>query len=264
LSHPVDVAGEVPGHEELLGARAERIGPWPPLDTERLRQLGRDRLGEQPRGFRRVVAHQLVAAGLVLDLDHNHRVLRVSLAQMRHQPRERARVRRQRFLAVRAQRVMRAAVGMAHAREAAAVGLDPERRVACPGVLPGREPQQHQPLVVRSGLLEQRVDEGEIEPTLDRLDLLPRDRHQQRVGADPFDRRPHLLEHARIVRRVVRLRAEDQERLAIDDQGRANVTGGEVRRLGPGRDRSQRQQGTSQRGESDPLPHASSPVFALP
>jgi hypothetical protein len=40
---------------------------------------------------------------------------------------------------------------------------------------------------VRAGLLEQAVDEGEIELPLDRLDLLPCDRHQQVLAPMPLD-----------------------------------------------------------------------------
>src|SRR3546814_7000749 len=72
---------------------------------------------------------------------------------------------------------MRFAVFGAHPGKARVVGLDPCGGIARAAVLPRREPQQHQPLVVRARLIEQRIDEAEIEPALLRLDLLPRDRH---------------------------------------------------------------------------------------
>jgi hypothetical protein len=50
---------------------------------------------------------------------------------------------------------------------------------------------------VRARLLEQRVDEGKVELPLGGFELLPRDRHQQRVGADPLDGGPHRVEHCR-------------------------------------------------------------------
>ena len=79
--------------------------------------------------------------------------------------------------------------------------------------------------MVRSRLLQQRVDEGEVELSFDRFHLLPGDRHFERIRVERIDHRKHGLEHGRIVARIVGLRAEDQERLAIDDQGMAGRRG---------------------------------------
>ena len=144
----VDVAGDVPGVEGLVGARAEHLGSRCRRGAELRGQLGRDRPVEQPLRLGREVARAAVAAGLVLGLDHDHRVLRIVVAQMPHQPDEGALSASSVARPCGREDIMGAAVAGAHAREALGVGLDPFGRVAGAGVLPGAEPQQHQPHVV--------------------------------------------------------------------------------------------------------------------
>ena len=140
------------------------------------------------------------------------------IAQIGHELDERARVRRERRRAVRAEdAVILAGLGL-HPGETAIVELHPIGRVRERRVLPRPEPQKHDALVVRARLIEQGLQEGEVEPPLLRLDLLPRDRHLDGVGADPVEHRPRCRERGGIVGRVVDLRAEHEERRAIDDQ----------------------------------------------
>ena len=138
--------------------------------------------------------------------------------QIGHQPDEGALVRFQRRAEHRRQDVMILAVAGLHPGEAAIVELDPIGRIAGRRVLPGPEPEQHDPLVMRAGLVEQRLDEAEVELPLARLDLLPGDGNLDRVGMQPVEHRPDLRQRAGIVAGIVDLRAQHQEGLAIDDQ----------------------------------------------
>ena len=153
---------------------------------------------------------------------------------MPHQLHERLLVRFQRCLGQRRQRIEQLAVGGDHAREALVVQLDPGRRVVGSVVLPRGEPQQHQPQFALARLRQQGVEEGEVERAFLGLDLFPGDRHHHRIGLEHVDRRPDLLQHRRVVARVVDLRAEDQERFAVDQQGVASVLGDQLgnRRFG--------------------------------
>jgi hypothetical protein len=167
---------------------------------------------------------------------------------MRHQRDEGALVGLQRLAAEGAQAVARLAVLVAHGREALGVELDPGRRVLRAGVLPGGEPQQHQALVLLAGLLNQGVDEAEVEAPFLGFHLFPGHRHQHGVGLEVARRRPHRAERGRVVAGVVRLRAEDQEGLAVDQQGVAAVALDQARRLAglgqSGADQQAQEQGT--------------------
>jgi antitoxin (DNA-binding transcriptional repressor) of toxin-antitoxin stability system len=104
-----------------------------------------------------------------------------------------------------------------------------------------------------------------VELSFDRFHLLPGDRHFERIRVERVDHRKHGLEHGRVVARVVGLRAEDNERLAIDDQGMAAGTAFDPRQVRRRRTRGQscRDERKRQPGEKC-RPHervlASSPV----
>ena len=229
--HGVDVAGEMPAGEELVGALAERLTPGAG-HPHRLCQLGGQRGVEQPVRLGRMVAGEAVAAGLVLDLDHDHRVLGIGLAQVPHQGGEGAGVGGQGLTPQRAQDIVRAAVFLAHPREALAVALDPFRRVGRRGVLERAVPQQHETLVMGTRAFEQRIDKAEIELTFGGFELLPGHGHFQGIGAHPVERRPHRGKNGGIVRAVVGLHAERQERLPVDNQDGVNRPPIKVRQWG--------------------------------
>ncbi|MEH3159917.1 MAG: hypothetical protein PGN08_13885, partial [Sphingomonas taxi] len=58
---------------------------------------------------------------------------------------------------------------------------------------------------------EQRVDIGEVELPLGRLDLFPGNRDLQRVGVEPRHHRPDLRQDGGIIAAVVGLHAQHQE-----------------------------------------------------
>jgi hypothetical protein len=182
---------------------------------------------------RREITHQAVGADLVLDLHHQHGALDgIDLLQVAHQRDEGALVGLQRLGAEGAEAVVRLAFAVHVGREALGVELDPWGGVLCAGVLPGAEPQHHQALLLLAGLLDQRVDEGEIELALLRLHLLPGHRHQHGVGLEVVGGGPDGAERRGVVAGVVRLRAEDEEGLAVHEQGVAAVFGGQAWELG--------------------------------
>jgi hypothetical protein len=240
-----DVARDRPAVEILLGVVAIDGGPGAPglvslagLAVERgvgllqPQHLGRHVGGEGAIRGGAVVARQAVGADLVLHLHHDHGALRlVHLLQVGHQRDEGALVRRQGLGTEGRQAVARLALRIEHAREAGVVQLDPGRRVLRAGVLPGREPQQRDPHAAFARLREQGVHEGEIETALDGLDLLPGHRHDDGVGLGIGHRRPHLLERLDRVARVVHLRAQHQEGLAVDQQRMTPVALDQPRQL---------------------------------
>jgi hypothetical protein len=66
--------------------------------------------------------------------------------------------------------------------------------------------------------MQQRIQEREIETTFGGLDLLPGNRHEHGIRFQLLDGRPHLWQYGRPCARVVHLRAENDVRLAVDEQ----------------------------------------------
>ncbi len=229
LRYLVDVAADRPRVEDLVGIGTEHLRPGARLLVHPFDQLVRHLAVEQLLRHRREVAHAAVGARLVLRLDHDHGVLRVHFFQVLHEGDECLAVGIQGGLRMRRQRTDRLAFAGDHAREALVVGLDPMRRVLRAVVLPGRKPQQHQPYLVLARRIEQRIDEGKIEPAFFRLHLFPGDRHLHGVGTEHLHGRPHLVHDAGIVAGVVDLRAQDQERRSIDHQRMLAVLADELR-----------------------------------
>ena len=68
-------------------------------------------------------------------------------------------------------------------------------------------------------LLQQRLEIGKVEPSFDRLDLLPCNRNLQRIGVDFFQHRPDGIQHGGIVDGVIGLSTQYQKWRIIDHQG---------------------------------------------
>ncbi len=81
-----------------------------------------------------------MAADLIFDLDHDHRVLGVRLTQVPHQCREGLAIRLERFFAQRRQGHCRAAIAAHQAGEALGITLNPFRRVGRFSILPAAKP----------------------------------------------------------------------------------------------------------------------------
>ena len=153
----------------------------------------------------------------------------VGLLQVLHQRDERALVRGQRGRRMRRQRIQHLALGVDQPRKTRVVELHPLGRVVRAVVLPGGEPQQHQAHVMLARLAQQRVEEREIELAFDGLDLLPGDGHADGVGLQLLHRRPDLWQHGRPGAGVVHLRAEHEERRAVDHERGATVARHDLR-----------------------------------
>jgi hypothetical protein len=114
---------------------------------------------------------------------------------------------------------------------------------------------------VRAGLSSSVIDEAEIELPSDRLDLLPGDRHQQRVGADaarPWAR-PRRASPGSSTSCWPAPRG--QERRAVDDQRRLALPAAKCGACAaPGR--PEREQGPGKRGETARSPRILSHVCA--
>ena len=107
--------------------------------------------------------------------------------------------------------------------EAAIVELHPVGRVGKAGILPRAEPQEDDALVMLARFVEQRLDEGEVEAAFLRLQLLPGDRHFDRVGMNAVEHGPGLGQRRGIVAAVVDLPTQHQEGRAVDDQRMAAI-----------------------------------------
>ncbi len=128
------------------------------------------------------------AANLVLNLHHDDRMLRIDILDMTHQRSEGPGVGFDRILAKRTQRPRtlsfhvlgqkgtHSAIGPHlddHGREAFWVCLDPVRRIARARVLPSCEPDQNEPHISLSCLVDLVVNEREIKLALFWLHQFP-------------------------------------------------------------------------------------------
>ena len=105
-----------------------------------------------------------------------------------------------------------------HSRILHRIGLDPVGNVMHSSVLPRAEPEQDEVHAVGARLLYQFIHNRKIEAAGPRLQLLPVDRCFDCVRMDGLNRRPNLGQHRRPGARVVDLRTQNEERLAIDQQ----------------------------------------------
>ncbi len=224
----VDVGGDRPGVEEFVGIGTKDLMPvagrLQRFLAHTLDQGVGHRLVHQLVGQRRIVAHAAVDPDLVLRLDDDDRVLvAVDRLDVVQQGDIGLLVGLARRGVVRRQGVGGRAVLAGQAREALVVELDPARRIARTGILPGAEPQDVEADIVLTRLLDQRIDEAEIEMAFGRLDLFPRHRHDQSIGVHGLDRRPYLGQHGGIVARIVSLAGQHQIWRAVDHQGELAV-----------------------------------------
>jgi hypothetical protein len=104
---------------------------------------------------------------------------------------------------------------------------------------------------------EDRVDDARVVPARLRLELLPVDGNLESVDAERLRRRPDLGKDGRPGARVVALRAEDEKRLTVDDQGVAPVLLHEVgqRRVGGPRGGRREQAGDGGQGRQHSVNH---------
>ena len=138
---------------------------------------------------------------------------------------------------VGAHHVEQLAVGVLLARVGAGVGLDPLRNVVVLPVLPCAEPEQDDAEVVLARLRDQQVHVGEVECAFGGLHLLPVDGGLDGIGVHGLGCAPHTGKGRGPCAGVADLAPEDEERLAVDDEGEAAVPllqAGKVAGLGRG------------------------------
>jgi hypothetical protein len=170
----VHVRGNVVRREGLLGFDAKDAGPGAGLLLQRARQRGGYLSRKELAGLVRVVSDGFERTGLVLHLDHNHRVLvLINLGQVLHQADECPAIAIEVRLRVRREDPHGLAGGPDHARKLRGVLFDPGRSVIHHAVLPGAEPEQDElePVPARAG--EQRIHAGEVQAALLGLELVP-------------------------------------------------------------------------------------------
>ena len=107
-------------------------------------------------------------------------------------------------------------------REPGGVFLDPERCVARDAVLPASEPEQAEPQIVIARIAKQAVENGEIEMSLFRLDLLPShgrqngvEVHGGKLGPDGL----HVFDAGR--GRIADFTTKDEKWFAVHDELRS-------------------------------------------
>ena len=173
-------------------------------------------------------------ADFVFDLHHDHRVLiAVDLLEVLHQRGERFRVGGDVRFAEGREDLDAAAVLAERAREAILVHLDPLGRVARHAVLPTAEPEEDEPQVVAAGRFDEAIDEREVELAFARLDEVPIRGDEHRVEIQLHQPRPDRLH--RFERRgggIAEFAADDEKRLAVDDELRRGALFGEVGEFG--------------------------------
>src|SRR3954447_15812742 len=155
---------------------------------EIVHQVGWNRPSPCRFRHRRMVPAATEAADLVLNLHHDERMLRIDVLDMTHQRSKRPGVSLNRILAKRTQRaraLLFHVLGQKrtdsairphvedHGRKALWVCLDPVRRIARTRVLPSCEPDQHEPHISMSCLIDLVVNEREIKLALCRLNQFP-------------------------------------------------------------------------------------------
>ncbi len=238
-----DVAGEVPGHEDLVrqAAAAEDLLPGPgglqSGHLPHLAQLGNQRFLVLFKVIHEVLRHRSLErrygggravagvghADFVFHLDHDHRVpLAVHGLDVPHEGRKGAGV----GVAVRQAEGTEDldALGPARrpdlgSREALEVPLHPVGRVARLPVLPTPEPQEHEAHVVAPCALDHAVKHVEVELSFLGLDLGPGNGGQHAVELRGNELGPyvlHVLEAGGGV--VAQFARQGQKGLAVNDQ----------------------------------------------
>ena len=159
-------------------------------------------------------------ADLVLDLDHDDGVLGfVERANVTKQGGEGPSVGRLRLRAEGGEDVDALAVRHLRPRESRLVALHPSGGVGRHAVLPGAEPENDESHVVGARVSYELIDRRPVESPFHGLDQLPRHRREHRVevhGAQPWPVGGHVA-GARGAG-IAKLAADQQNRLAVDDQ----------------------------------------------
>ena len=183
-------------------------------------ELARHRLAKGGFGERTIFARHRQHADLILDLDHDDRVLGVvDGADVAQQGSEGPAVGRLRLRAESGQDVDALSVRHLRPREAGLVPLHPGRRIGGHAVLPGAEPEDDEPHVVRARVADELIDRRPVEASLLGLDQLPRHRREHRIQMHGAQSRPDRR-HVGGARGagIAELAADEQDRLAVDDQ----------------------------------------------
>ncbi len=81
----IDIVRHRPGVKDLVGVGAEHLAPGAGSQPPRLDERGRHWPIESFLRQGRIVAHAAPGASLVLDLDHDHRMLRIGAPDVGHQ-----------------------------------------------------------------------------------------------------------------------------------------------------------------------------------
>jgi hypothetical protein len=122
-------------------------------------------------------------------------------------------------------------------------------------VFPGAEPKKYEMEMVFPCALDERVDIGEIEFALLRLELFPIDGSFDGVGVEGGQAVPNLRQFGRPGGRIVDLPSEDEKGLAVDEEGPATVFLDEPGRFGGGEKGRGKKGGEKQRHEKAETEH---------
>lgn len=198
----------------------------PPARPQRPQQSRRYGTGEQSIGARGTVpAPEAEITDFVLHLHHEHGLpARIPQRHVMQQCRERCGVRPFRASPEHREDGQRCARGRDGARKTPRIVEHPAWRITRESVLPAAEPQQHQMQVRTARHGDPVIQYRKIEPSLDRLDLIPGHRHQHCVELPTRERRQDRVGRRGGSRRgVLEFPAADQERSAVQDQLRGTA-----------------------------------------
>ena len=169
--------------------------------------------------LRAAVSSRTEIANLVLDLHHQDSLLlAIYLAEMFHQRRKCPAVRAECLSSEGGEDLKwRAILGLC-ARETIGIGLDPDGRVFREGVFPASEPQRDQMKIELAGDIDPVIQNVEVEMTFSGFNLLPGNRHQDRIQVHARHVRQNGVRLRRCsCRGVTQFAPENEERFAVED-----------------------------------------------
>src|SRR5208282_5327115 len=184
--------------------------------------------GKRLVGSSGVVTRITEDADFVFNLHHQHRVVAaVHLTQVLHDRSESSSVGFARGIGIAGNGAENVGfVVVQHdARKAFGVLLDPPGRIAGHAVLTGSQPQEDHADVLIAGLYQQAIDERKVILPFRWLDQFPGERRYYSVERDSRKARPkrlHVFQAGGTG--IVKLAAEHQEGLAINDELRRGAT----------------------------------------
>jgi hypothetical protein len=122
----------------------------------------------------------------VFHLDHQNGLLvRVRIPNMAHQGGKGPGITAKGLLTERGEDLQRQALGRNRPRKSSRVGSDPLGRIVGERIFPASEPEQHQVKMLPSRHSHPVIQEGKVERTFFRFDVLPGNRHQHRIEMHP-------------------------------------------------------------------------------